>query len=1036
MIKVISHSDIASKAISGTICAELAKYNHVIYLTATAILREIRTKTEEFTKLESPVSFLSVQDFENQVRKQVYSKKNCLSTADQRYILSRVIEHYFRDDRKKYNTYYSIRHELFTLFNDLQFSDVSISPDTLEQIGMDYSEVEKTIFDLYRRYRTAVNDVINGADGADDELRFSLIEKPENEFNTFAAKQKDTIKEIIQKSDAVFFDGFLFFDEPQCFAIRTALECGKPVYIVSKQFADGTGKFILEDALKSVPCGLENEYEMIECAPAGEKTSRAIDIAKKHYPEIFIGSEERKTVNLSDGSIRFISPFVNREEELRYVVRSISKKLQAAYDGTVESIHSALSDIAIVTAVGKTHYEQRISDLFADVGAFVLNEKFSDCFDRESIATVYFDRTDFLESDVRSADGKLLAFENKLALFTKCFFKIEVNNHIRPINSYPVGQFVLRLYEMIYKGISVDGFKGILYSNWRYCAGETNIKWSNFISDFKYIEHWFAKSDQVEEWISILSELIKAKDEIKENPFYRYHPLNAVKMDSLQFFRELLIELNALLFQIGNVKGSIEQHVSVLRDVVMKADSVLEAVRDDDFEQAIIKRLANTLSDISSSSVVNDVSARFFAENIRAMLNDYESDADEGKSSLKLSVVNLENMKQFGTSYFIMCEADHYPRAYDNSFPYTDEIVSVLADPKYGICAVPSNKFGIQYHLKLERYLLKNVLDFTRDELVITFAEKEAGNSKGISVFAENLATMFDSDIVFESNREDSEDSARFEVHTEQSIRLPHKENYTITDLAIFKLCPRLYYHKNVDDQSAYTSRQQLRSYLEAILFCDLMCRFMDYNTENKKVYGIDDRSYLSVLSTLTREVIDANGRYFPFFSRYEIEDAGKNAHRKVCSSIENSKQYVKGDSFTLISYKDSVYQGNGYTVTVEHDNRFVDYEKKTWRMSQNSSYLEFLVLKTNDRKSELVHYADMIKALDENDADEDRINLVSRIIAKINIQFDSKRFAADGIKRTDALVKEIEGYDFSIAEAKPSNYCNYCRLRTTCMGK
>ena len=76
------------------------------------------------------------------------------------------------------------------------------------------------------------------------------------------------------------------------------------------------------------------------------------------------------------------------------------------------------------------------------------------------------------------------------------------------------------------------------------------------------------------------------------------------------------------------------------------------------------------------------------------------------------------------------------------------------------------------------------------------------------------------------------------------------------------------------------------------------------------------------------------------------------------------------------------------------------------------------------------------LKALDENNADEDRINLVSRIIAKINIQFDSKRFAADGIKRTNALVRELEGCDFADATAMPSNYCNYCRMKTICMGK
>lgn len=119
----------------------------------------------------------------------------------------------------------------------------------------------------------------------------------------------------------------------------------------------------------------------------------------------------------------------------------------------------------------------------------------------------------------------------------------------------------------------------------------------------------------------------------------------------------------------------------------------------------------------------------------------------------------------------------------------------------------------------------------------------------------------------------------------------------------------------------------------------------------------------------------------------------------------------------------------------MEHDNRFVDYDKKTWRMSQNSTYIHFLVLKTSDNKSELKHYADMITALDNNDPNEDRINLVSRIIAKINIQFDSKRYANDGIARTDALVDEICNYNFARAATMPSKYCTYCRYSETCVG-
>ena len=91
--------------------------------------------------------------------------------------------------------------------------------------------------------------------------------------------------------------------------------------------------------------------------------------------------------------------------------------------------------------------------------------------------------------------------------------------------------------------------------------------------------------------------------------------------------------------------------------------------------------------------------------------------------------------------------------------------------------------------------------------------------------------------------------------------------------------------------------------------------------------------------------------------------------------------------------------------------------------MSQNGTYLEFLIMKTSEGKSKLVHYKDMIDALDRNDENEDRINLTARIISKINIQFDSKRFAGDGIKRTDALVHEVNNYDFSKAEAMKKEF-------------
>ena len=156
----------------------------------------------------------------------------------------------------------------------------------------------------------------------------------------------------------------------------------------------------------------------------------------------------------------------------------------------------------------------------------------------------------------------------------------------------------------------------------------------------------------------------------------------------------------------------------------------------------------------------------------------------------------------------------------------------------------------------------------------------------------------------------------------------------------------------------------------------------------------------------------------------------------KIIRFIEGGKNYLKGKEFTIIPYWNKTYQGNGYELVIEHDNRYVDYSNRTFRMSQNGTYLEFLIMKTSEGKSKLVHYKDMIDALERNDENEDRINLTARIISKINIQFDSKRFAGDGIKRTDALVKEVNSYDFSKAEAMNSNFCNYCRFRDICMQK
>lgn len=70
-----------------------------------------------------------------------------------------------------------------------------------------------------------------------------------------------------------------------------------------------------------------------------------------------------------------------------------------------------------------------------------------------------------------------------------------------------------------------------------------------------------------------------------------------------------------------------------------------------------------------------------------------------------------------------------------------------MKNPKYGIERKPAQIHGLDYHLRLEQYLFKNVLDFTTDELIISYTEKEDNQINKPSIYIEDIASIFDCDI-------------------------------------------------------------------------------------------------------------------------------------------------------------------------------------------------------------------------------------------------------------------------------------------------
>ena len=148
---------------------------------------------------------------------------------------------------------------------------------------------------------------------------------------------------------------------------------------------------------------------------------------------------------------------------------------------------------------------------------------------------------------IKNINGNDLLLNEKIKAFQRCYHKIEINMHKRPISTYPIGQFVLRIYEIVTEGMSLEAFKCIMFSNWRYNLNVTNQKWSNFISQFKLLETWFENHTDIATWKKIAKNLLDLKSKLTDNPLYCYHPLNVVSLDSLQVLTDLISELENIV---------------------------------------------------------------------------------------------------------------------------------------------------------------------------------------------------------------------------------------------------------------------------------------------------------------------------------------------------------------------------------------------------------------------------------------------------------------------------------------------------------
>ncbi len=1055
-MKIIESNDIFGKKTSSLLKEQLEASKNFIYISVVSNIYNERCKTNPFFKsLEINCNtFKSKNDFESFITKQVRKQKSYLPLVDMYFILKRLIDSYFNENESKHTLFKTLYYKLFELYKFLIFHDIEkIDNETLQYIKKKYSDSYFTIFDIYNKYIDIVNQIINYVNSCEQnqihykiqKLNVSLFIKKSEAipFNTFISRQKEEINNILKNIDTLYLDGFIAFNDFDKYIISTAQKLNKEIVFITKNLHDDINyEFLLNNVYGY---GINQNIENIILSENENGTTNSIDYVRNNIYTHNINISRDKSDLIDDGGINFIYPFLNRNEEIKYIVNSISEIIQKEIkSGNVEHITDLIeNDILIVSAVNKDLMAKHFDNQFTKVGLFVFDKIPEGLFEKEidinTFKNIYYNIKDFLSDNVSYKDGTALNNQEKLVLFYKAFFRIKVPTRLDSLFSSPILDFIFQLYSISNEGITIEKFKAILFSNWYYHVGIDNIKWDTFLGAFCQIELYFENKASLKEWIDEIVRIIKLSENIKDDDKYKFHPFNSVSHYDLKQLLSIMRELDSLCVMLSSAPSDLNSHISLLKDKIIYSNRMFE-LEDDKLtdSQKIIKEFCNILNNFTSDSSVQNLDSDFFIKHLKNILSSIEVEEESNKHNFNLQIQNMLNLKHYKYVFFMGLENEEYPRKHENIFPFNQDIIDIIR-----LLKINSYNIDIYDHnLLMENFFFKNVLDFTEKHIWFTCSQYEGKRKNHFSIYAEEISTSFNHELSFTPPYIDKENHNSTNITKSKTIKAIDKKVYPLKELVTFPLCPKLYYHLYVNPIPLYyKSKIHLKMYAEAVMYADLMERFMTYNLLNKKWYTSNSDESFKILDDLSEISINEIKKYFGFLRIPDFDQIKKRVPFRIKRIIEDYIiKNLKYHTYTIVKSNGKVYPCGGFDVKLEYDTAIFSNEKGSRKIDQNKIFLDFLTLKCTAREVKEKHYKDMLNLLNSKNRYLDRIFYANRMISKINVQFDSNvdRFINGydgGIERVANLRKDILITDFSKVKPYPSNFCDYCIARDICMG-
>lgn len=1054
-MKIIQSDDIFNTKVSKYLKDSFQASPNLLYISATNNIFRYRKKSIILSPFfEKDKNFFNSDTLDRHIINKIRQSKGYLPLVDMYFILKRLIDSYFYDNEPKHTLYKTLYYKLFELYKFLIFHDINkIDNETLQYIKKKYSDSYFTIFDIYNKYVDIINQIIKYVNSCEqNQIHYKIQELDVNlfitksgaaPFNTFISRQKEEINNIFKNIDTLYLDGFIAFNDFDKYIISTAQKLNKEIVFITKNLHDDINyEFLLNNVYGY---GITQNIESIILSEKENDTTKSIDYIRNNIYKHSTNISKDESDLIDDGGINFISPFLGRNEEIKFIVNSISEIIQKEIkNGNIENITDLIeNDILIVSAVDKDLMAKHFDNQFTKIGLFVFDKIPEGLFKKEidlnTFKNIYYNIKDFLSSNVSYKDGNTLNNQEKLVLFYKAFFRIKVPTKLDALSSSPILDFIFQLYSISNEGITIEKFKAILFSSWYYHVGIDNIKWDTFLGSFCQIEPYFENKISIKEWINEIERIIKLSESIKDDDKYKFHPFNSVSHDDLKYLLNIMRELDSLCVMLSSAPSNLNSHISLLKNKIINSNKIFELENDKLTDsQKVIKEFCNILNNFTSDSSVQNLDSDFFIKHLKNILSSIEIEEESNKHNFKLQIQNMLNLKHYKYVFFMGLENEKYPRKHENVFPFTQDIIDIIR-----LLKINSYNIDIYDHnLLMEKFFFKNVLDFAQKHIWFTCSQYEGKHKNHFSIYAEEISTSFNHELSFTFPYTDTSKHNSPNITKSKPIKAVDKKIYPLKELVTFPLCPKLYYHLYVNPMPLYyKSKMHIKMYAESVMYTDLMERFMTYNLLNKKWYTSDSDESFKILDDLSETSINEIKKYFGCLRIPDFDQIKKRVLFRIKRIIEdyiiNNLNY---HTYTIVKSNGKVYPCGGFDVKLEYDTAIFSNEKGSRKIGQNKIFLDFLTLKCTTRKVKEKHYKDMLNLLNSKNKYLDRIFYANRIISKINVQFDSNvdRFINGydgGIERVANLRKDILSTDFSKVKPCPSNFCDYCIVKDICMG-